>query len=314
MDDLGALSAATACEFVSGPVVQAPIRSPGVRFVEPIRVTSELPVRSKFLRDVLREVLTLVGMSRGHILYSETDTYVVFRGTSTINPVPLGARASLDDFVGDFAGRFGWLLNIAYAYSQELLDGLAGLGQEYPGIVHAGIAAILAYHDWDHIRAAAEGAGKDGIVLAGFSQGGALATLAAHRLRQEGFAVREVYTFGSPRVGDAEFGSSYSVPHRRFEGTYDIVPMLCPPPSDIRPYLPAVLRKIVFPSSSVDTIDYRHVGELVYLAPDGTITHDYDGLQFVRVLGLGASLLRPELRARLLGDHRTGAYVAALMV
>jgi hypothetical protein len=48
------------------------------------------------------------------------------------------------------------------------------------------------------------------VVLVGHSTGGALATLAAYDLHLHGFNVAEVWTFGSPRVGDAVFANAWN--------------------------------------------------------------------------------------------------------
>ena len=39
-------------------------------------------------------------------------------------------------------------------------------------------------------------------------EGGALATLAAYDLKLSGFNIAEVWTFGSPRVGDKQFAKA----------------------------------------------------------------------------------------------------------
>jgi triacylglycerol lipase len=49
------------------------------------------------------------------------------------------------------------------------------------------------------------------IYLTGHSQGGALATLAARRLVEQGVDVQGVYTFGQPKVGDMLFTTNYEV-------------------------------------------------------------------------------------------------------
>ncbi|KAL4882228.1 Alpha/Beta hydrolase protein [Aspergillus karnatakaensis] len=67
------------------------------------------------------------------------------------------------------------------------------------------------------------------VVFTGHSFGGAIATLGAAQLRNEGYAI-ELYPYGSPRVGNEELvthitnqGSTYRVTH-----TNDIVPRLPP--------------------------------------------------------------------------------------
>ena len=53
-----------------------------------------------------------------------------------------------------------------------------------------------------------------------------MATLASVRLESEGYKVRAVYTYGSPRVGDRLFRDSYSLANYRFVNDNDLVPHL----------------------------------------------------------------------------------------
>jgi hypothetical protein len=62
--------------------------------------------------------------------------------------------------------------------------------------------------------------------VTGHSLGGAMATLASVRLASEGYTVRAVYTFGSPRVGDRAFRRKYRLPNYRFVNDDDLVPHL----------------------------------------------------------------------------------------
>ena len=69
----------------------------------------------------------------------------------------------------------------------------------------------------------------NGITCVGHSRGGALATLMANRLANsgEGYAPIEIYTFGSPRVGNKKFVNALdqkSVTHYRFVNNNDKVP------------------------------------------------------------------------------------------
>ena len=88
------------------------------------------------------------------------------------------------------------------------------------------------------------------ILVTGHSLGGAMATLVAHRLAAEGFPVRAVYTYGSPRPGDRNFRDAYRVPNYRFVNDNDLVP-----------HLP--LRWC-----------YRHVGHLKLLTRDGKLLEE----------------------------------------
>ncbi|MHC1744591.1 MAG: hypothetical protein AB9873_16390 [Syntrophobacteraceae bacterium] len=83
------------------------------------------------------------------------------------------------------------------------------------------------------------------IWFTGHSLGAALATLAADRFGN----VQGLYTFGSPRVGDAEFKNDFQVSAYRFVNNNDIVARVPPPGL------------------------YCHVGELKYIDGEGLI-HD----------------------------------------
>ena len=120
------------------------------------------------------------------------------------------------------------------------------------GRVHAGFEAALDAV-WDdmaaHLQAIRQQAGKRlKVWFTGHSLGAALATLAADR---HGDA-QGVYTFGSPRVGNADFRKSYTASTFRFVHNNDIVPMVPPP------------------------LHYQHVGQLKYIDSSGRI-HDNPG-------------------------------------
>ncbi|KPM38808.1 hypothetical protein AK830_g7730 [Neonectria ditissima] len=115
---------------------------------------------------------------------------------------------------------------------------------------------------WDEIAAAAKAAvvaartanPSYAVVATGHSLGGAVATLAAAYLRKAGIPM-DLYTFGSPRVGDADFadfvsgqaGAEYRVTHAA-----DPVPRLPP---------------IIF--------GYRHTSPEYWLSGYGSTTTDY---------------------------------------
>ena len=88
------------------------------------------------------------------------------------------------------------------------------------------------------------------IWVTGHSLGGAMASLVAQRLAIDGYPVRAVYTYGSPRAGDRKFRDAYRLPNYRFVNDNDLVP-----------HLP--LRWC-----------YRHVGELKLLTADGQLLEE----------------------------------------
>ena len=117
----------------------------------------------------------------------------------------------------------------------------------FPGMVHLGFAHA-AETVYPTVRVLLTALGRDRpIWVTGHSLGGAIATLVAHRLAAEGFPVRAVYSYGSPRPGDRYFRAAYRLPHYRFVNDNDLVP-----------HLP--LRWC-----------YRHVGFLKLLTHDGQL-------------------------------------------
>lgn len=68
---------------------------------------------------------------------------------------------------------------------------------------------------------------KRSISVCGHSLGGAMATIAAARLANEGYSVM-LYTFGSPRVGNKKFIKSIKCNHRRWVNNNDAVPKVPP--------------------------------------------------------------------------------------
>ena len=98
---------------------------------------------------------------------------------------------------------------------------------------------------------------EQSIWFTGHSLGGALAILAAATLhiqsKEDG--VHGIYTFGQPRLGNPEFAKSYNAELR--EKTYRVVNN-----NDIIARIP--------------TINYQHVGQLMYFSSDGKLHVDED--------------------------------------
>ncbi len=120
----------------------------------------------------------------------------------------------------------------------------------FPGLVHYGFCrAVDAVYP--AVRSMLSSYPRDWrIWVTGHSLGGAMASLVSHRLASEGFPIRAVYTFGSPRAGDRKFRDAYRLPNYRFVNDNDLVP-----------HLP--LRWC-----------YSHVGELKLLTPDGQLLEE----------------------------------------
>ena len=96
-----------------------------------------------------------------------------------------------------------------------------------PGLVHEGFFRQLELIA-EKVGDALPKRGDKPIVVTGHSQGGAVATLATKLLKDQGFPVRESYTFAAPRAGDAAFSRSVKTPVHRVEFGDDIVPHVPP--------------------------------------------------------------------------------------
>ena len=115
------------------------------------------------------------------------------------------------------------------------------------GLVHFGFAQAIdkVYDNIVHWINEQKLDGERNITCTGHSLGAALATIMASRLD-----ANELYTFGSPRVGDRRFVKEMNtdkIKHYRFVNNNDIVTRVPPP------------------------IVYRHHGELVYINHYGNI-------------------------------------------
>ena len=135
--------------------------------------------------------------------------------------------------------------------------------------VHTGF--LCAFNDVrDKVVSEVDKLGDYALYITGHSLGGALALIAARELEVNNLAA--CYTFGSPRVGDAEFGSPIKTPIYRVVNTADIVPRL--PPGivlevfvDILRFLSVLLPFLALIAYWLDNqvSGYRHHGDMRYL-------------------------------------------------
>jgi hypothetical protein len=169
------------------------------------------------------------------VAHNEEFAVLSFRGTE------------IDNFMGAFAD---WVRNFDF----NPVDDVSG------GRVHRGFAQNTAavWNDSDQnglkdYLSQVLGSGKRTLWITGHSLGAALATLAAERaVREGGFSVNGVYTFGSPFTGDASFKEHYGAQNLqsrtyRFVNSLDVVRSL--PPDD----------------------EYRHVGQLKFIDASGHV-------------------------------------------
>jgi hypothetical protein len=233
------------------------------------------PTRS-FTADMINAAL--VGATK-------TEVIVAFRGTQPINTADWNDFIeTVDDWVHD-----GEALLIKVPYAQ--------------GLVHQGFSSSLESL-WTAVVAAIREqltATRLPLIVAGHSKGGALATLAALRLRVEGVATPAgVYTFGSPRVGDTPFSNAYdaAISQWRFENNNDLVPHL-PPAAQWLDFLGQVDRRL----SGITAYAYLHVGTLEFLDSKGVRTEGNSlKLQAQRMLSV-ADLLVTGRITQVATDH-----------
>jgi len=141
-----------------------------------------------------------------------------------------------------------------------------------PGKVHSGFLKQLDLIYQKVENSLPEGTDKP-IVLTGHSQGGAVAVLAAKRLEQKGFPVREIYTFGAPRPGNQEFVANVSTPVFRIEFGNDLVPHV-PPATNNSNLLMSVLSLAGLDNMTekLQGSSYQSIGDLTYADEDEYLT------------------------------------------
>ncbi len=220
---------------------------------------------------------------------------LAFRGTM---PFDINQPPSVHDWIGDF-------------HAEPIqIDG-------FPGCVHAGFGGAFTAL-WPRIdlalRALIPAAPKDcPILVTGHSKGGAMAALAAWKIKQTpDLPPPKVVTFAAAKPADADFQTAYQaagIDHVRYEYNIDIVPHL--PLSDQGFF--EVLRK--FPLDALDwfrdllveveRFDYRPVGTLRYIKADGEIVNDSDQLRRQRDQTLAFQVLSGHF-AQIAANHSIG--------
>lgn len=232
----------------------------------------------------------------GYIAQCEQDVVLSFRGTDA--PTDEGNRCLSQ-----------WLVNCDFAQ----IDG-------YGGRVHKGFAQAVDLL-WDQVHGQVRAALTPGCKLwvTGHSLGGALATLAAARLARESIPVAGVYTFGSPRVGDAAFAATYRPTLYCVENGNDIVCHLPPPPAAmeaVRPMLERLAASKLQWSIPADVV-YADIGKLTFIDWEGKVRANVSEgeratLAAARLFRFVRMIFMSQERASLLEDHRITSYLERL--
>ena len=127
------------------------------------------------------------------------------------------------------------------------LNAIQRQGMHNTGDVHGGFQGEIK-KVWDDLNFTVADIQDRKIHITGHSLGGAMATICAKRLQEEGIHPHCLYTYGSPRVGDKRWVSSLNVDHYRFQNNNDVV---CKVPFWM--------------------MGYRHHGKNVYIGYNGKI-------------------------------------------
>jgi triacylglycerol lipase len=211
--------------------------------------------------DVIDSDLNVQGFSLRtayYLAYAANYAYEEFG--DWIRRLGLGPKTTVFT-CGQFHGFFGSLSKVgvlAFRGTQNVGNCLTDAEtplvarQPYPGRVHRGFVSAVE-EVWPKVRELLGPAWRSPpLWVTGHSLGGAMATLASVRLANEGYKVRAVYTYGSPRAGNKVFRQSYRLPHYRFVFDNDLVPHL--------PFRWC----------------YKHVGDLKLLDHDGNLTEEHE--------------------------------------
>ena len=112
------------------------------------------------------------------------------------------------------------------------------------------------------------------VYVTGHSKGGALAMLAAVKLKAAKLPVTEVTTFGAPRVGGADFAKRYAgIDAIRYENDQDLVPHV--PLNALELALAPLLRRVIDIQGAPQG-DFTSVGKLRYVDSDGSVVSPAD--------------------------------------
>lgn len=159
------------------------------------------------------------------------------------------------------------------------------------GFVHRGFKEEVDKVYADILQYVLQNGTNKKIWVTGHSLGAAMATQIAAKLIEDDCQIQCVYTFGSPRAGDADFASwcDKHLTHKRFINNNDIVPCI-----------PTVLR-------------WRHSGQCNYIKSSGAVITLGD-ISLARFLDKSFALVIGLINIRLdaVADHSMDDYVRQL--
>ena len=194
-----------------------------------------------------------------------------------------GTEASFGDIKADLNARF------VYRGKQKIHNGFLKAFQ----VVES------------QIRSALRDLPDHKLYITGHSLGGALAIVAAHEINSD--AIAACYTFGSPHVGNLEFGEDIKAPIYRLVNAADLVPRVPPIWMIEAVIFGGKLIPIPWVRNAVIRIltrfrGYRHVGDMRYLT---ACKDDFSDVRLIPNLNIIDRGFR--LATRLLSDWHAGA-------
>ena len=201
-----------------------------------------------------------------------------------------------------------WLTNMTTQLRDFTIckDGVTTVSS-YKGRVHTGFflawaiierSVLSQIYKW-RSQLQAKGKPLPPLYITGHSLGGALATMAAAALSDNGVNVAGVYTFGQPRVGDRTFAGQLDRHTNgkvfRFINNNDIVPHVPPPFSLWNP-----------------TRLYGHVGLVKYFNARGTIMPNHKMVNRLLDFSVGLGRVMVGEKFDLISDHSMEYYISNL--
>jgi hypothetical protein len=208
-----------------------------------------------FTSDVNRDTDARDAVS---VAISNTAVIVAFRGTLSPRTKDVTDETIVADWLNDANARLTIDSQLG-AIHHGFADSIAAL---WPQLVPK----------LEELRQQGKISSQSTLYVTGHSKGGALAVIAAARLKLSGMPVTAVYTFAAARAGGSAFADVYlqqKIPTLRYENQDDIVPHL-PPDRDELTVLhgtgDTLLRQI---PASVDR--YDSVGTLRYITAELSI-------------------------------------------
>lgn len=204
----------------------------------------------------------------GYVASNEESIILSFRGTQN-------NWNSFDSFVDSISQ---WMTNLDFqqiVYNNFRVH--RGFNEEINSSIHE-IVKLLKRHDID----------KKELIITGHSAGGAMATLAGHRLYELGKINKnscQVISFSSPKVGDSNFVSRYPLSLIRVESKNDLVPFF-----PLHPFLSEIVGELIYPIIDfvnsifpklnfydLRNLEYLHAGELLYLSQENELIRRNSG-------------------------------------